>query len=853
MTEVVVEFVLKKLADIIAKEARLLGGVGKKVERVQRELTRIKCCLQDADSKRKGDARVQNWLNELRDVAYRIEDATDTFLLKVGYRDASFLQKLKKLCNKSKELYFRHNLANELDEIQNVLEEISKSKVAYGISDLQDNNKGEDDVIMPLRRATYQEVDKTEVVGMQADKNNILKLLHPDQTPRRAVITIVGTGGLGKTTLAHMVYKSARANFDYHVMLSISQKFSLKDLLRKMLQHFDDSVWENQAVGDLITELKSFLINKRYLIILDDVWKDDLWYQLRDALPDDKNGSRVLITSRSIEVATSADSQMVPYKLNLLDDRKSLDLLLKKALPYQEIGEKCPIDLLEVANKLLKKCNGLPLALVVLGGILSTKEPSYPAWERVLQAMNWYSDNKDIMRILSMSYEDMPYYLKACFQYLAFFPEDYVISAKRLIRMWISEGFIPIEGRPTMEIMAEDCLEKLSKRSMVQVLSRSANGLIKQFKVHDILRDLAVHEAEHENFVVVFSQASDDKQPNRIIRRASLQAQEKNSRFIKYVGPNTRSLLLFDAGYCEMSLHCSNFKLLKVLEIVGVEKFEYELKLLGELIHLKYLGLRGCDIDLSTFSFHRMKRLETLDVRGSKCNLPCDDLWTIGTLMHVLVDYRNFFDGPTSKDILMSNLQTLKWITVTRACNAKLPNIRKLGIRNECDEWVSITNLLQTLPVMVSLGIASDNCLPMEIVYPKTLPNYQNLQSLLLNGKWPENVNIEASLLPPHLVKLTLEWSLLNHNPMPELGKLNGLKKLYLGYHAFSTSHDWEGPIICPQGFPVLQYLKVGSNSSIKDLTVAQGVMPKLTYLQAHYQIKVQLPPELQHVTVEKW
>lgn len=130
MTEVVVEFVLKKLADVIAKEARLLGGVGKKVERVQCELTRIKCCLQDADSKWKGDARVQNWLNELRDVAYRIEDATDTFLLKVGYRDASFLQKLQKLCNKPKELYFRHNLANELDEIQNVLEEISKSKVA---------------------------------------------------------------------------------------------------------------------------------------------------------------------------------------------------------------------------------------------------------------------------------------------------------------------------------------------------------------------------------------------------------------------------------------------------------------------------------------------------------------------------------------------------------------------------------------------------------------------------------------------------------------------------------------------------------------------------------------------------
>jgi hypothetical protein len=100
MAEVAVRIVLNKLADVVAKEAHVLGGVGKKVERVQRELTRIQCCLRDADSKSKGDERVKNWLNELRDVAYRIEDSTDTFVLKVGYKDRSFLQKLKNLCNK---------------------------------------------------------------------------------------------------------------------------------------------------------------------------------------------------------------------------------------------------------------------------------------------------------------------------------------------------------------------------------------------------------------------------------------------------------------------------------------------------------------------------------------------------------------------------------------------------------------------------------------------------------------------------------------------------------------------------------------------------------------------------------
>ncbi|XP_078166197.1 toMV resistance protein Tm-2(2)-like [Carex rostrata] len=429
-------------------------------------------------------------------------------------------------------IYDHHKLGTELDYIQNLLKEISESRVRYGIQDLQDI-VGEP-VRMPFRRAAYSEVDETEVVGLQDDKINILKLLCPEKTPRRAVITIVGAGGIGKTTLACMVYKSAKADFDYHIMLSISQQFSLIDLLRKMISKNNNSVPNDRGEDYYVGELKRCLNSRRYLIILDDVWTGDLWNELKEVLPDNKNGSRVLMTTRHNDVAKSADSKIPPYELNLLNEKESLDLLLKKAFPYQEPHEECPKDLLELAPELSMKCKGLPLALIVLGGIISTKELSYLAWERVLQTMTWHSDGTGCMRIVAMSYEDMPYYLKACFQYLAFFPEDYVISAKSLIRMWVAEGFIPLEGRRTIEIMVEDCLEELSRRSMVQVLSRSANGLIKHFKVHDILHDLAMHEAEHENFVTVFSQASDDTLPNNIIRRASLQAQDKNDQFLEY-------------------------------------------------------------------------------------------------------------------------------------------------------------------------------------------------------------------------------------------------------------------------------------------------------------------------------
>ncbi|XP_078166389.1 putative disease resistance RPP8-like protein 2 [Carex rostrata] len=855
---VIVNMVVRKLANIIAKEIQFLGGVGEKVKKAQRELTRIQCCLRDANSKRKGDERVQNWLNELRDVAYRIEDAIDTFFLKVECnQNPSFLQKLKKVSNMPREAHLLHKLGTKLNSIQIELEEIWNSRVNYGIIALQDI-VGEP-VILPARRATYSVVDETEVVGLDTDKNNILKLLRHEETPRRAVITIVGTGGLGKTTLAHMIYKSARAEFEYHIMLSVSQQFSLTELLKRMLRQLIDDVSKEQDVEYLVSELNKKLSRRRYLIILDDVWQVDVWNQLKDALPDVKNGSRVLITSRSIDVAISADPNMAPYELNLLDDKQSLDLLLKKVHPNQELSEELPSDLLKLADELSKKCKGLPLALIVVGGILITKGRNYHAWERVLRTMDWHSEGRECMDVLAMSYEDMPYNLKACFLYLAFFPEDYQISARRLIRMWVAEGFIPEEERKTLEETAEDYLNELLQRSMIQVSSRHVNDSIKCCHVHDLLRDLAMHKAKEENFVMVLSEESDSKKPNKEIRRTSFHSLEdvddshvrNNLLYLEYVGTNVRSLLLFGDGWNYTQIpNFRKFRLLKVLVLEGVMNHDDDLvRGLEKLVHLKYLRLRECDIPtFSECSFHRMKALETLDMRGMSItfipNVP-NGLWSIDTLRHVMCD--NIFELPKTTAEL-KNIQTLQWVD----CTNKLPllsNLCKLGTRVDPFDPIAFTNLIATLPSLVSLGIEGLH-LSMEIVYPKALPNYQHLQSLHLKGDWSENVTLDATLFPPHLLKLTLQYSNFAQNPMPELGKLKSLKKLFLGFAVLSDELYNSGEIFCPAGFPVLQYLKLGYKP-MKSLTVAEGGMPNLKSLNVYnHSIEFHLPPELQHVSI---
>ncbi|KAJ3681947.1 hypothetical protein LUZ60_014520 [Juncus effusus] len=447
-------------------------------------MRRIGSFLEDADSKRrKGDKRVQNWIKDVRDVSFLIEDVIDTFDL--GRNKGSF-RSLGRVLKKPVVLY---KLNKEINKIQTMLGEIERSRASYGIENLPESS-----TVAHVRRPINPEIDNIDVIGFGAERNAIIELLLDERTPRRSVLSIVGIGGLGKTTLAQKVYQSEKVkkHFEVSVWLNISQEFNIPNLLKKMADMLSIKLAENeQEEEQFIPKIKEVLKRKRYLVVLDDIWTGDVWSEIMSALPDVKNGSRVLMTTRSLETAKAADPRNDPYKLRYLNDEESLDLLFKKAYVNQIANGSYPDDLLEPAKTISKKCGGLPLALIVAGGLLSTKDPTSVAWNKEIATMNWQRGENECMKILATSYEDLPINLKPCFVYLASFPEDWVYEAKLIIHLWVAEGFIPRDEPGTMEEIADKYLEELAQRCMIQNLERSlTNGSIKRFRVHDLLLNL---------------------------------------------------------------------------------------------------------------------------------------------------------------------------------------------------------------------------------------------------------------------------------------------------------------------------------------------------------------------------
>lgn len=834
MAETAVLYAVQRLSDLLTQEAVFLQGVRGEVLWLQRELTRMQGFLKDTDQQQDTDDGVRRWVSEVRNAAYDAEDIVDTFMVQPA-DGGGFWASLKKYACILNRGVNHYGVGKDIESLKGRIIDISRGAEAYGIRTISctERNRSLTERFRHVRR-TSSNAGNEQVVGFEENTKMLIKQLLKDEL-QRFVISILGMGGLGKTTLARKLFNSTdvKGGFDCHAWVCVTQEYTTRDLLQKTIKSFqkpkieDLELMERMTEEDLELHLYEFLEGRRYLVVIDDIWHKSAWESLRRAFPDNGNGSRIVITTRNEPVAMITDEKNFVYKLRFLNQEESWKLFCTKAFPDTTDGQAtvCPPGLEKLGREMVEKCRGLPLAIIVLGGLLSRREPH--EWHTVKNHLWWHltQDSDHVSPILALSYDELPYQLKSCFLYLSLFPEDSLIDTEKLIRLWIAEGFIP-EEEQDMENVAEEYLKELIDRSMIQIAERYLDK-VKTCRIHDLIRELAIKKARALEFLDVY----DGKVNLSYSSTSWTRRQVIPSGNMKYVSlvhfyPRLRSLLFFNPDRESITIKhlqtiCSRLRFLRVLDLEDT-RIEHSGKVLrlpdsiGKLIHLRYFGFKCSSLVEFPRSIGNLRCLKTMVASGNSC-------WKLPFQIRKLHQLRHLIArplGPLQVSTLTS-LQTLKYVNFQQwdAVDARnLINLQELEIRE-----IPYTNMNFILQVnsLRSLTLQTDTAF--NTLLP--LSRCPNLIKLKLEGK----INIlprSSDEFPPNLSVLVLYGSFLKEDSIPILEMLPSLTILHLGNDSFSGKKM----VFSMAGFPQLQVLRLSWLRLLETLVVESGAMPRLKY-----------------------
>ncbi|KAL1332103.1 putative disease resistance RPP13-like protein 1 [Arachis hypogaea] len=825
-----VEAMIEKIKSEISEFYRSQNLDESLLEKLESPMRILQAFLSDAEEKQIKNTAVKAWLEELTQALYDADDllddvATEALRRKVESRYVPrrpLAVKVRKvLCYPFKRPYGEMN-----SQMQKLTERLNGFEKRAHMLPLEKGVSGSDWLTTPTNSA----VDDSAICGRDDERKNLTEyLLSEDAVAdgggKIGVLAIVGMGGLGKTTLAKLLYNDpqVKAKFDVKAWASVSKDFDVVKLAKSLLESITSAATNLGNFDALRAELQKNLSGKRFLLVLDDIWNAGYvaWTNLMPIFNVGQMGSKIIVTTRHQHVVDIVKA-MRTCRLEPLANEDCWTLLSKHAFGAHKCNE-LSSNLEEIGRKIAKKCDGLPLAAVAVGGVLGTKL-STEHWTKVLNSNIWDLTEEDVQPALLLSYHFLPASLKQCFAYCAIFPKNSELRKETLVQLWMAQDFVRVlQNEKSIEEVGGKYFDELVARSLIR---RSVEG--QHFEMHDLMNDLATMVSSP------YYKRHDNEMQLGNVNKIHHLSYDKN--MFNHFGEldsfhglkGLRTLLALPLRFEGRSVghYLANgvlhellvaLKQLRVLSLSDYRNITVLPNAIGDLKHLRHLDLSSTGIKMLPPAICKLYNLQTLLL--SRCSdlteLP-EEMGKLVNLRHLAIDYCSALTKLPEEMGKLVNLRSLD-IEGTKlqempAEIAKLENLQSLSgfIVSKQQNGLKLAELRKFPNLQGKLCISKlENVVDPSDAGQANLKEKKQIEELSLAWSYPDledsqQVVLEHLQPSRNLKKLTVEcyggtcfpnWladsSFVNIvslriqdcdycSALPPLGRLQSLKELFI-------------------------------------------------------------------------
>ncbi|PHU21216.1 hypothetical protein BC332_06323 [Capsicum chinense] len=835
--------ILKSLGSLAAEEVGSIYGLADELDKLSDTVSSIQAVLIDAEEQQGSSNLVKDWIKRLKKVFFEADDLLDDVAIEVKHR--KLFNKVGIFFSKSNPIIYNYKISHRLKSIRRDLKLIANDKASLNLVERRQQPLLPEpySVQLNLDRETYSFVPEGEVIGRSDDKKKIVDFLLDSKVEENVVvISIVGLGGLGKTTLAQCVYNDEmiKKNFDKALWVCVSDVFKVKMVAEKIVESGGGEKANYLQLNAVQNDLREMLDGKKYLLVLDDVWNEDhlKWLNLKNMLIGGAKGSKILVTTRS-DMVVEVSGSVHKHKLGVLSEEEAWTLFEKIVFECNKEHENS--NLVKIGKEIVRKCGGVPLAIRTVGSLLRLKRTEDEWMYFKNQDLSSITrGGNDVMDILRLSYNHLPRHLKICFAYCSLYPKYFKIGRFDLVDMWIAQGFIKAisSNRDNLEDVANSYFVDLLRRSFFQE-AEEHESFMQFYKMHDLIHDLAKEVANGEFFSII--EAEDTAiVPDQTLHASCLFKIDGSSAFphsfyrkhmklrtIMYL--NSYSISVMSNSAFERML--SSFARLRVLYVSQLD-IEFLPQSLGGLKHLRYLSISSESIVTLPNTITKLHNLQVLKLDNCRKlkNLP-RDIWRLvslrrlacrgcSSLTHIppgLLQLTSLmhldFDGCSSlKDMLpgmgqLTSLRTLpSFIIGQESCISgeaidKLNELKGLvDLRNSLSikfigrvrangrrtptDIVKRMKHLRQLSVQFRYGLLGDVDTGADLMMLEALQPHQNIERLRIENysgsRFPSWLMVDnLGLLLPNLAHLHIE-DCSKCQKLPPLWKLPSLQSLKL-------------------------------------------------------------------------